>query len=154
MVHLNRNGGRMCAWARLILILTGTWVCGAHSTVQSCGVYGKKVGPAFCIGVPTATRRPPLPVQRYDIATWSLTRLYLPFLPPLFISGVSRQIKFRRGLPPGDGVLFYPGEVFSSSHEPVASLRLERLLSGLQVSIFSLFTLMLLNLRVRLVHWT
>ncbi|KAI3738940.1 hypothetical protein L2E82_29234 [Cichorium intybus] len=44
----------------------------------------------------------------------------------------SAEIKFRRGLPPGDGVLFYPGEVFSSSHEPVASLRLERLLSGLQ----------------------
>ncbi|GJU97974.1 alpha-1,6-mannosyl-glycoprotein 2-beta-N-acetylglucosaminyltransferase [Tanacetum coccineum] len=44
----------------------------------------------------------------------------------------SAEIKFRRGLPPGDGVLYYPGEVFSSSHEPVASLRLERLLSGLQ----------------------
>jgi hypothetical protein len=43
------------------------------------------------------------------------------------------QICFRRGLPPGDGVLFYPGEVFSSSHEPVASLRLERILSGMQV---------------------
>lgn len=44
------------------------------------------------------------------------------------------QIKFRRGLPPGDGVLYYPGQVFSSSEEPVASLRLERLLSGLQVT--------------------
>ncbi|PKA59920.1 hypothetical protein AXF42_Ash015978 [Apostasia shenzhenica] len=44
----------------------------------------------------------------------------------------SAEIRFRRGLPPGDGVLFYPGEVFSSSHEPVASTRLERLLSGLQ----------------------
>ncbi|XP_020590821.1 uncharacterized protein LOC110031772 isoform X3 [Phalaenopsis equestris] len=44
----------------------------------------------------------------------------------------SAEIRFRRGLPPGDGVLFYPGEVFSSSHEPVASARLERLLSGLQ----------------------
>ncbi|KGN59943.1 uncharacterized protein LOC101205217 isoform X1 [Cucumis sativus] len=44
----------------------------------------------------------------------------------------SAEIRFRRGLPPGDGVLFYPGEVFSSSHEPVASVRLERLLSGLQ----------------------
>lgn len=44
----------------------------------------------------------------------------------------SAEIKFRRGLPPGDGVLYYPGEVFSASHEPVASLRLERLLSGLQ----------------------
>lgn len=44
----------------------------------------------------------------------------------------SAEIRFRRGLPPGDGVLFYPGEVFSSSHEPVASIRLERLLSGLQ----------------------
>lgn len=43
------------------------------------------------------------------------------------------QVKFRRGLPPGDGVLFYPGEVFSSSHDPVASVRLERALSGLQV---------------------
>ncbi|XWS25736.1 hypothetical protein CRYUN_Cryun27aG0093100 [Craigia yunnanensis] len=38
----------------------------------------------------------------------------------------------RQGLPPGDGVLFYPGEVFSSSSQPVASLRLERILSGLQ----------------------
>ncbi|KAM7256464.1 hypothetical protein ACFE04_012205 [Oxalis oulophora] len=44
----------------------------------------------------------------------------------------SEEIRFRHGLPPGDGVLYYPGEVFSSSHEPVASLRLERLLSGLQ----------------------
>lgn len=44
----------------------------------------------------------------------------------------SAEIKFRRGLPPGDGVLFYPGQVFSSSKQPVASLRLERLLSGLQ----------------------
>ncbi|PIN06974.1 hypothetical protein CDL12_20462 [Handroanthus impetiginosus] len=44
----------------------------------------------------------------------------------------SAEIKFRRGLPPGDGVLYYPGQVFSSSQEPVASLRLERLLSGLQ----------------------
>lgn len=44
----------------------------------------------------------------------------------------SAEIRFRRGLPPGDGVLFYPGEVFSSSHQPVASLRLERILSGLQ----------------------
>ncbi|CAA6667433.1 unnamed protein product [Spirodela intermedia] len=43
----------------------------------------------------------------------------------------SRRIRFRRGLPPGDGVLFYPGEAFSSS-QPVASLRLERILSGLQ----------------------
>jgi hypothetical protein len=46
------------------------------------------------------------------------------------------QICFRRGLPPGDGVLFYPGEVFSSAHEPVASTRLERILSGMQVIIF------------------
>ncbi|XP_044475892.1 uncharacterized protein LOC123203554 isoform X1 [Mangifera indica] len=44
----------------------------------------------------------------------------------------SAEIKFRRGLPPGDGVLFYPGEVFSSSCQPVASVRLERILSGLQ----------------------
>ncbi|KAL3514620.1 hypothetical protein ACH5RR_027337 [Cinchona calisaya] len=44
----------------------------------------------------------------------------------------SAEIRFRRGLPPGDGVLFYPGQVFSSSRQPVASLRLERLLSGLQ----------------------
>ncbi|WOL11660.1 hypothetical protein Cni_G20424 [Canna indica] len=44
----------------------------------------------------------------------------------------SAEIKFRRGLPPGDGVLFYPGEVFSSSPEPVASIRLERILSGMQ----------------------
>ncbi|XP_031482854.1 uncharacterized protein LOC116252613 isoform X2 [Nymphaea colorata] len=42
------------------------------------------------------------------------------------------EIRFRRGLPPGDGVLFYPGEVFSSSSQPVASARLERILSGLQ----------------------
>lgn len=46
----------------------------------------------------------------------------------------SWQVKFRRGLPPGDGVLFYPGEVFSSSHEPIASIRLERILSGMQVN--------------------
>ncbi|OEL27317.1 hypothetical protein BAE44_0011662 [Dichanthelium oligosanthes] len=44
----------------------------------------------------------------------------------------SAEICFRRGLPPGDGVLFYPGEVFSPSHEPVASSRLERILSGMQ----------------------
>lgn len=44
----------------------------------------------------------------------------------------SAEIRFRRGLPPGDGVLYYPGEVFSSSREPVASVRLERILSGLQ----------------------
>ncbi|CAL9132028.1 unnamed protein product [Musa acuminata var. zebrina] len=44
----------------------------------------------------------------------------------------SAEIKFRRGLPPGDGVLFYPGEVFSPSHEPIASIRLERILSGMQ----------------------
>ncbi|VAH28503.1 uncharacterized protein LOC119353979 isoform X2 [Triticum dicoccoides] len=44
----------------------------------------------------------------------------------------SAEICFRRGLPPGDGVLFYPGEVFSSSKEPVASLRIERILSGMQ----------------------
>ncbi|XP_062023059.1 uncharacterized protein LOC133739324 isoform X2 [Rosa rugosa] len=44
----------------------------------------------------------------------------------------SAEIRFRRGLPPGDGVLFYPGKVFSSSNEPVASVRLERILSGLQ----------------------
>lgn len=43
-----------------------------------------------------------------------------------------RQIKFRHGLPPGDGVLYYPGEVFSTD-QPVASLRLERMLHGLQV---------------------
>ncbi|KAL6995660.1 hypothetical protein U1Q18_005794, partial [Sarracenia purpurea var. burkii] len=47
-------------------------------------------------------------------------------------TAASAEIRFRRGLPPGDGVLFYPGEAFSSSHQPVASLRLERLLSGLQ----------------------
>lgn len=44
----------------------------------------------------------------------------------------SAEVCFRRGLPPGDGVLFYPGEVYSTSHEPVASVRLERILSGLQ----------------------
>jgi Domain of unknown function (DUF4091) len=43
------------------------------------------------------------------------------------------QIRFRRDLPPGDGVFFYPGEVFSSSSEPVASVQLEHILSGLQV---------------------
>ncbi|CAI9753428.1 unnamed protein product [Fraxinus pennsylvanica] len=52
----------------------------------------------------------------------------------------SAEIKFRRGLPPGDGVLYYPGQVFSSSQEPVASLRLERLLSGLQdIEYFKLY---------------
>ncbi|KAF6149719.1 hypothetical protein GIB67_017452, partial [Kingdonia uniflora] len=45
----------------------------------------------------------------------------------------SAEIRFRHGLPPGDGVLFYPGEVFSSAlHQLVASVRLERILSGLQ----------------------
>lgn len=43
----------------------------------------------------------------------------------------SAEIRFRRGLPPGDGVLFYPGEVFSTN-QLVASVRLERFLSGLQ----------------------
>ena len=58
----------------------------------------------------------------------------------------SEQIRFRRGLPPGDGVLFYPGEVFSSSHEPVASVRLERILSGLQVrQTFSFFIFLLVS---------
>ncbi|XP_020530317.1 uncharacterized protein LOC18445880 isoform X2 [Amborella trichopoda] len=53
----------------------------------------------------------------------------------------SAEIRFRNGLPPGDGVLFYPGEVFSSSHEPVASARLERILSGLQdIEYLRLFT--------------
>ncbi|KAH7405124.1 hypothetical protein KP509_15G057500 [Ceratopteris richardii] len=43
------------------------------------------------------------------------------------------EVRFRRGLPPGDGVLFYPGQYFEPSlTEPVASLRLERLLNGLQ----------------------
>ncbi|KAF8409932.1 hypothetical protein HHK36_002451 [Tetracentron sinense] len=52
----------------------------------------------------------------------------------------SAEIRFRRGLPPGDGVLFYPGEVFSS-HQPVASVRLERILSGLQdIEYLKLFT--------------
>jgi hypothetical protein len=53
----------------------------------------------------------------------------------------SAEICFRRGLPPGDGVLFYPGEVFSSSHEPVASTRLERILSGMQVRFFGMLCL-------------
>ncbi|OAE31690.1 hypothetical protein AXG93_3384s1640 [Marchantia polymorpha subsp. ruderalis] len=45
----------------------------------------------------------------------------------------STEIRFRRGLPPGDGVLYYPGEVFTpGSTVPVASVRLERLLSGMQ----------------------
>ncbi|XP_054797885.1 uncharacterized protein LOC129302962 [Prosopis cineraria] len=47
-------------------------------------------------------------------------------------TAASAEIKFRHGLPPGDGVLYYPGQVFSSCDEPVASLRLERILSGLQ----------------------
>lgn len=43
------------------------------------------------------------------------------------------EVRFRRGLPPGDGVLFYPGEAFQPDlREPVASVRLERLCSGLQ----------------------
>ncbi|KAG6554402.1 hypothetical protein Mapa_004319 [Marchantia paleacea] len=45
----------------------------------------------------------------------------------------STEIRFRRGLPPGDGVLYYPGEVFTpGSTVPVASVRLERILSGMQ----------------------
>lgn len=48
-------------------------------------------------------------------------------------SSPSAEIRFRRGLPPGDGVLFYPGEVFNiGATLPVASVRLERLLSGMQ----------------------
>ena len=44
------------------------------------------------------------------------------------------QVRFRRGLPPGDGVLFYPGQAFEPElAEPIASIRLERLLGGLQV---------------------
>lgn len=46
-------------------------------------------------------------------------------------TAASAEIRFRRGLPPGDGVLFYPGEVFSTD-QLVASVRLERILSGLQ----------------------
>lgn len=57
-----------------------------------------------------------------------------PALPRFGVENLAlMQIRFRRGLPPGDGVLFYPGEVFSQSHQPVASARLERILSGLQV---------------------
>ncbi|KAL2642236.1 hypothetical protein R1flu_009823 [Riccia fluitans] len=45
----------------------------------------------------------------------------------------SADIRFRRGLPPGDGVLYYPGEVFTpGSSIPAASVRLERILSGMQ----------------------
>ncbi|KAI3910353.1 hypothetical protein MKW92_046744 [Papaver armeniacum] len=52
----------------------------------------------------------------------------------------SAEIRFRRGLPPGDGVLFYPGEVFSSK-QLVASARLERILSGLQdIEYLNLYT--------------
>ncbi|MCL7043539.1 hypothetical protein MKW94_022837 [Papaver nudicaule] len=50
------------------------------------------------------------------------------------------EIRFRRGLPPGDGVLFYPGEVFSSK-QLIASVRLERILSGLQdIEYLNLYT--------------
>ncbi|KAL5704531.1 hypothetical protein ACHQM5_022943 [Ranunculus cassubicifolius] len=52
----------------------------------------------------------------------------------------SAEIKFRRGLPPGDGVLYYPGEVFSTN-QLVASVRLERILSGLQdIEYLNLYT--------------
>ncbi|XP_026400571.1 uncharacterized protein LOC113296465 isoform X3 [Papaver somniferum] len=52
----------------------------------------------------------------------------------------SAEIRFRRGLPPGDGVLFYPGEVFSSK-QLIASARLERILSGLQdIEYLNLYT--------------
>ncbi|OVA04540.1 protein of unknown function DUF4091 [Macleaya cordata] len=52
----------------------------------------------------------------------------------------SAEIRFRRGLPPGDGVLFYPGEVFTS-RQLVASVRLERILSGLQdIEYLNLYT--------------
>ncbi|GAQ77724.1 hypothetical protein KFL_000030050 [Klebsormidium nitens] len=45
----------------------------------------------------------------------------------------SAEIRFRPGLPFGDGVLFYPGQAFSPENtEPVASCRLERFLSGMQ----------------------
>lgn len=50
------------------------------------------------------------------------------------------QIRFRPGLPFGDGVLFYPGQAFSPEiTEPVASCRLERFLSGMQVNFSSVF---------------
>lgn len=67
-------------------------------------------------------------------STICITLIWLSYLAWL-------QICFRRGLPPGDGVLFYPGEVFSSSHEPVASTRLERILSGMQVRFFGMLCL-------------
>lgn len=52
----------------------------------------------------------------------------------------SAEIRFRRGLPPGDGVSFYPGEVFSSK-QLIASPRLERILSGLQdIEYLNLYT--------------
>ena len=41
------------------------------------------------------------------------------------------QISLRKDLPPGDGLLVYPGEIFSVSGL-VSSIRLERFLSGLQ----------------------
>lgn len=95
---------------------------------------------AFCIGVPIATRKRQFPVLRLFVAcilTFKciLFRIVLVSYQALNSGIYFPQIRFRRGLPPGDGVLYYPGQVFSSSDEPVASLRLERLLSGLQVII-------------------
>lgn len=105
------------------------------------------------IGALTAMRRLQLPVQRYFYLDFHryrklafnfliliqsyekyLENSHLYFL--CFFLNFVLQIRFRRGLPPGDGVLFYPGEVFSSK-QLVASVRLERILSGLQVLNYS-----------------
>ncbi len=43
----------------------------------------------------------------------------------------NRQIDLRKDLPPGDGLLIYPGEIFKTKH-PIASIRLEQIRAGLQ----------------------
>lgn len=87
--------------------------------------------------------------QRWGYCLCIITPIWLSILSFHISDAINSflQIRFRRGLPPGDGVLFYPGQVFSNSQQPVASLRLERLLSGLQVrSSFSAIIFVSLNI--------
>ena len=61
-----RNGGHMCVWDPLILILIGTLGCVVLNTVLCSGVCGKKVEQVFSTGVLTAMRRLQFLAQRYS----------------------------------------------------------------------------------------
>ncbi|KAK3260033.1 hypothetical protein CYMTET_30998 [Cymbomonas tetramitiformis] len=73
---------------------------------------------------------------------WGRPQGYLYWGANCYDTGASEPaapVGFREGLPAGDGVLFYPGEAFGlpqavpgAPAQPVASVRLERLLAGLQ----------------------